>query len=384
MTNIPTTLRVDELLDTARAKSGLTEFGDDWFLEPLDVLVDSLNRQARLSEPGRALTGRKLVALLLDRLRLRALQAAHPEILEVPVVVTAEICGLPRTGSTLLQRLLASSPKLTSTVSWELTYPIPFPGEDPEASERKRRVQERMRAALELAPEFGAIHPAAWDAVDEDVMLVDRSFTSQSFESFYWVPDYGDWLRSADQTKAYDELRQWLQVLRWQDPTRKQRPWILKSPHHLTAVTTVLDTFRECKIVMTHRSPLSAVPSYASMVATLSAQYSDSAEREALGPYWGSRFATSLRGLDSARAERPDRFVDVRFDDLVERPAAEARRVLGELGFEVDSADDDAFDGHLARNRADGSGAHTYRTADFGLTPEQLERDFAFYTEAYL
>jgi hypothetical protein len=61
------TLDVDGLLAAAREKTGLTDFGDDWFVEPLRVLVAALTTEARLSELGLALTHRRLVALLADR-----------------------------------------------------------------------------------------------------------------------------------------------------------------------------------------------------------------------------------------------------------------------------------------------------------------------------
>ncbi|MBQ6639973.1 MAG: sulfotransferase [Saccharopolyspora sp.] len=379
-----TELRVDDLLAAARDKTGLTEFGDDWFLEPLGVLVTSLNDEARLSATGLELTRRRLTALLADRLRLRAVQRAHPEILEVRPVVAAEICGLPRTGSTLLHRLLATSPQLTSTMSWETTYPLPFPGEGPDAAERKRRAQERMRAFLELSPDCGDIHTVAWDEPEEDVILVDRSFTSMSFESFHWVPGYGDWLRTTDQTKAYDELRQWLQVLQWQQPARSGLRWILKSPHHLTAVGTVLDAFEDCSIVMTHRSPVRAVPSYASMVSNLSAQYSENVDDAGLGRYWSDRFVASLREFCAVREARPDRFVDVRFDALLDDPVAEALRVLRALGLSPGEGDRAAFESYVERDRASRTAAHRYSPEGFGLSESQLERDFAFYREAYL
>ncbi|HWN35542.1 MAG TPA: sulfotransferase [Pseudonocardia sp.] len=379
-----TALSVDELLAAARTKAGLTEFGEDWFTEPLGVLVASLNTQARLSPLGLELTRRRLTALLVDRLRLRALQRAHPEIADVEVRVAGAILGLPRTGSTLLHRLLAASPRLTSTLSWETSYPIPFPGEGPDAAERKRRAEKQAQLFLELSPDFADLHTVVWDGPEEDVILVDRSFVSMSFDSFYWVPDYGDWLRTADQGPAYRELADWLRVLQWQDPGRAGRRWVLKSPHHLTAVGTVLDTFDGCKIIMTHRSPVSAVPSYASMVRTMSAQYSESVDPVAVGGYWHDRFAATLRGFADLRAARPDRFVDVRFDAMLADPAAQARRVLGEIGLAPDAADATAFDAYLELNRAEKRGAHSYPAADFGLSTERLERDFAFYTEVYL
>jgi hypothetical protein len=382
VTTVTEALRVDDLLGTARSRTGLDDFGDEWFVEPLGILVDGLNTEARLSALGLALTRRRLTALLADRLRLRALQRAHPEVLDLEVRVAAEICGLPRTGSTLLHRLLAASPRLTSTLSWETSYPIPFPDEGPDAVERKRRAQERSRLFLEMSPEFAAIHTIEWDGPEEDVILVDRSFMSMSFDSFYWVPTYGRWLRTADQTVAYRELREWLQVLQWQDPGRAGRAWVLKSPHHLTAVDTVLDTFDSCKIVMTHRPPAQAVPSYASMVASMTAQYSDEVDPVAIGRYWSERFAETLRGFAAVRQRRPERFVDVPFRALLGDPLGQACHVLGELGLVPDDGDRRSFASYLERNREQRHGSHSYAPEDFGLSVEQLERDFDFYLEA--
>lgn len=378
-------LTVDELVAAARAKAGRDDFGDEWFREPLGVLVDSINDEAQLSEMGLDMTRRRLTALLVDRLRLRAFQEEHPEVKDVEVVVAAEICGLPRTGSTLLHRLLAASPQLTSTASWECSYPLPFPGEGPDAAERKARAKARMEMFLELSPDFGDLHTVTWDGPEEDVILVDRSFVSMSYDSFYWVPSYGIWLRSYDQSRAYGELREWLQVLQWQDKTREGKQWVLKSPHHLTAAGTVLDAFPECKIVMTHRSPVQAVPSYASMVSTMTAQYSDKADPVLIGQYWRDRFRETLvERLPATREARPDRFVDVHFKAMLTQPLVEARRVLGELGLTAGPADDAAFEAYLEQNKAERHGSHSYTAESFGLSDDSLARDFAPYVEAYL
>ena len=377
-------LSVDALHEAAAAKAGHDGFGDDWYREPLGVLVTALNEEAQLSELGRQMTERRLTALLVDRLRLRALQAEHPDIQDTQVRVTAEICGLPRTGSTLLHRLLAASPQLTSTLSWECSYPLPFPGEGPGSEIRKGKAKKMMELFLELSPDFGDLHTVVWDGPEEDVLLLDRSFTAMSWDSFYWVPTYGVWLRSFDQSKAYAELREWLQVLQWQDPAREGRKWVLKSPHHLTAADTVLDEFPECKIVMTHRSPTSAVPSYASMVQAMTAQYSDSVDPKQIGPYWSERFQECLTGFGEVRDRRPERFVDVPFKQTVAEPLETATRVLEELGLPVGSRDVQAFEQYLEVNRQERHGSHSYTAEDFGLSNEQLAHDFDFYERAYL
>lgn len=372
-------LEVGALLDAARIKTNLRDVGDEWFLEPLGVLVTSLNREADLSELGVQLTRRRLVALLADRLRLRALQARHPEILDVDPDVAAVICGLPRTGSTLLHRLLSASPQLTSTLSWETSYPIPFPDEGPGGQERKQRARARMAMFLEHAPGFADIHDVVWDGPEEDVILLDRTFVSMSFESFYLVPTYGDWLRATDQARAYDELRQWLQVLQWQAPERDRQRWVLKSPHHLTAIETILHTFSGSRIVMTHRSPVRAVPSYASMVTAMSSQYRDDVEPQEVGRYWSRRFQASLAQYARERAATPARFVDVDFADTTADPVAQAGHVMAALGMAADHDDRSAFEAFVARDREERDAHHAYEPEDFGLTEDQLTRDFAEY-----
>jgi hypothetical protein len=377
-------LKVDSLLSAAKDKAKDDAFGDDWFLEPLGVLVDALNGEAQLSEVGASMTERRLTALLVDRLRLRRLQAENPEILDVEVKVAAEICGLPRTGSTLLHRLLSASPQLTSTLSWECSYPLPFPGESPAAEVRKEKAKKMMDVFLELSPEFGDIHTVVWDGPEEDILLLDRSFTAMSFDSFYWLPTYGIWLRQYDQGRAYSELREWLQVLQWQDKTRDGQQWVLKSPHHLTAVDTILDEFPDCKIVMTHRSPTSAVPSYASMVQAMTSQYSDAADPKKIGPYWSDRFRECLTTFAEVRDRRPDRFIDIPFKATVTQPLETVTTLMGDLGLAVEPQDTKAFEDYLEINRQERHGSHSYTAEDFGLSTEQLENDFAFYTEAYL
>jgi hypothetical protein len=327
---------------------------------------------------GLALTQQRLTALLADRLRLRQYQADNPGVTEEDVTVAAEICGLPRTGSTLLHRLLASSPHVTSTLSWETTYLLPFPGEGPDAELRKQKARDRFEMFMEMAPDFGDIHTIEWDGPEEDVIVLDRTFTSMSFDSFYWVPTYGDWLREFDQAPAYRELHEWLQALQFQDQSRRGKQWVLKSPHHLTAVDTVLDTFDGCKIVMTHRSPKQAVPSYASMVCAISGQYSDDVRPLEVGPYWRDRFVVALKELAEARERRPDRIVDVDFKDQMSDPVGTASRVLGELGIPADAA---ALEAYMAKNQEQRHGSHSYTAEDFGLSEAELEQDFAFYQE---
>ena len=72
---------------------------------------------AAAAQPGET----RITAELENRLRRQALMKAHPEIADETVEVGAIIVGLPRTGSTMLHRLLASA--LTSEFSAAPAFP---------------------------------------------------------------------------------------------------------------------------------------------------------------------------------------------------------------------------------------------------------------------
>src|SRR4051812_36744893 len=71
-------LDAGSLFSAARTSVGLDDFGDLFFLKPLEVLVDAMEREARLHPLGRAIMRGRLVSMLENRLRIEALHREHP------------------------------------------------------------------------------------------------------------------------------------------------------------------------------------------------------------------------------------------------------------------------------------------------------------------
>src|SRR5579884_2026747 len=143
-------VRLDEsdLLKRAMRKTGLSDFGDDWFREPLRVLVQAVNRESNLNTLSRIYMRQFLQQLLISRLLVEDLVTRHPEILDLPVPAPIFILGLPRTGTTHLHNLLTCDPGLRWLPYWESVEPLlppdkwPAPGQpDP----RRKRSQQRLR-----------------------------------------------------------------------------------------------------------------------------------------------------------------------------------------------------------------------------------------------
>jgi hypothetical protein len=372
----------DELVAAARKKAGLHDFGDEWFLEPLAVLIDSLNREARLNPLGKLIQRGRLVGNLVTRLRVEALCKAHPEIVEQDMGQVVVIAGLQRTGTTMLHRLLAADPEMRALASWEALNPLPLPNETP-GNPRSRIAQGKMaeRGLGYLAPQFFAIHPVEAEAPEEDVLLLDLSFMSQSPEATLYVPSYAAWLEGQDHTRAYAYLRTMMQVLLWQAPAQN---WVLKSPHHMEYLDTVLDVFPEARIVQTHRDPRKTMASFCSMVAHGRGVFSDHVDAHEVADHWVRKVRRLMeRSIAVREARGESHFIDVYYRDLVADSVAEVKRIYDFSGIPFDPKTEQSARAMNARNVQHKYGRHSYRLKDFGLSEQRIDDAFDFYRARY-
>lgn len=375
----------DTLAAEARTITGLDDFGDPWIFENLNALIPILNSEARLTEVGVGGAITMIKTALVNRLRHVDLVKKHPEILDEEVDVAAVVVGLPRTGSTMLHRMLSSAPGMTGVKWWECQNYSPFPEEklgDPEP--RRKAAAAYLDYMLEHAPDLMSIHPMSIDQSDEELIILGQLFSSTMIEGMYYVPTYARWLIENSRTRCYKDLRQILQSLQWQDKKRKGAKWVLKTPGHLMALDAVLETFPGAKIVMTHRDPVSTVPSYCSMMYTLYGMGAE-VDRQSVGAFWEKRLAELLDlFMDIREKSGGASFIDVRYTDLTKTPIEEGKRVLAEAGIPVTPEIEAGMSEWVEANRREDRAPHKYSLEDFGLDKANIERDFAKYRETYL
>jgi len=115
------------LLADACDAAGSTDYGDDAFRVPLRVLLSSL-ADAALTEMGVSLQRAGILKSLTTRLRAVEYNACHPEIADEVVAPPIVVVGMMRSGTTLLQRVLAADPRHYSVLGWEVGEPVPRPG----------------------------------------------------------------------------------------------------------------------------------------------------------------------------------------------------------------------------------------------------------------
>ncbi|HET8706097.1 MAG TPA: sulfotransferase, partial [Pseudomonadales bacterium] len=115
-------ISVQQVMDAARRKTGLEDFGGEDFLPRLEVLLESINKEARLNPLGLNSSGLGMpVSMLEGRLELQNSRIFRPDIFQRDIIRPIFIVGGSRTGTTLLQRLLANEPRLRTPLLWQMS-----------------------------------------------------------------------------------------------------------------------------------------------------------------------------------------------------------------------------------------------------------------------
>jgi hypothetical protein len=386
-----TLIRFDEdsLLGAARRRTGLTDFGDAAFREPLRVFLRALEEEAGLNAFGRFSARELVLGLLGTRLRLARLLDAHPEILDEPLESPIVIMGLPRTGTTHLHSLISADPSLRSLPYWESLEPIPAeipvdrPSRTPASADpRFQRCDRAMKMLHWAMPLFPRMHEMSALARHEEVQLLAVDFSTMLLEASNRIPSYRDWYVKHDQTGAYRTLRRLLQALQWMDG--RPRRWVLKSPQHLEQIGPLLEVFPDAKVIQTHRDPVRVTASFATMAAYSLRMGTSRVDVAAVGAYWSDRIERMLRASVEDRPLLPATQIhDLRFHDFMGRELESVEQIYDFAGQPFDARVRDALTAYQRANPRGRHGTIDYRLEDFGLDVTERQRALAFYAERF-
>lgn len=362
----------DGLIKAAKKATGLSDLGNSFWDEPLDRMLKSLNEEARLSPIGRFITKQRLVNVIAVRLRSEELFKKHPEILEQELYPIMLVIGLQRTGTTKLQRLLASDPDNRSLLSWEAINPAPINGDMKDGKERIKFAKMSENALKIMSPGFFAIHPVEHQAPEEDVLLLDVSFMSQTAEAITHVPSYAAWLEETDQSLAYEYMVKLLKLLQWQRPAKR---WVLKTPHHLEFLDLVDKYFGNVQYIWTHRNVYECIPSFLSMVSYSRAMFSNDVDIHEVARHWvrknGYMLDKALK-FHEANSHRTH-FTDVPYQELVQDSMKVVHRIYADRKEEISPELEKIFQDAIHKNPKGKYGQHIYSLEDFGIDEKYID-----------
>ena len=365
-----------------------------WMRAGLARLVEALKspeaglRDMRLSHLVYGLTRglRNNAALARERQQ-------HPEIEREAIARPVFIVGINRTGTTFLHRLLSRDPRFWTLRRYELTEPV-LPGGAyatvaGTADDPRRAYAEELMGATNVADTLAGLHRTDIDEPEEDLWVLWLTFSTWIFATAYHVPSYGRWLAETGSRNAYAHHRHVMQHYTWQRRQREaneQRNWLLKMPFHLMELEVLVESYPDALFIQTHREPARFMGSWNSIVERIRGFSSEPRPPHETGAEQLAFMSGMLNDAMRFRASRcalEERWVDVRYANLVDDPMAVVRDIYGRFGWRLDRAAVAAMEAWLtlqAEQRRH-EPRHEYSLEDYGLTPEAVDDAFAPYRD---
>lgn len=370
------------LMAAACRKTGLSDWGDDNFLEPLHILLESCRKEANLSSLGWMVFHEQITNHLSNRLLIQNELKRNPEIYNEPIEKPLFIVSLPRTGTTLLQKLLFQDTTYRSLLCWESRTPIPPPGPNTCGDNiRITKVEKELKRLYKIAPKLALIHHMKANEPEECNSLLANSLTFYTFHIFLNLPTYSQWLKTCDMVPVYQYYKLQLQMLQSRLP---RKPWILKSPFHTLSLDALLTVFPDACILQTHRDPSKVLSSSCSLTHTVRSIVSDTVTPADIGKECFSFLERMLKGcIDARTPSNASNFYDIQFEKLVSNPVDTIKNIYSYFDLTFTAKLEKRILEWLSANKKDKYGIHKHSLEKFALDPVVVKNRFNGYRKRF-
>jgi hypothetical protein len=339
--------------------------------EALGVLLDQA-QSVHLSTLGRLAFTWELPVQLEQLLQVRR---AVPDP-EKPVLPPVFIVALPRTGTTLLHRLLSLHQGARWPRMWELMRPWP-PPRDLEHDGRIALAEAKVRDARRIMRGFDQVHALDARGPEECYFLLEQTSCSAAYDSRLPIPGYMRWFYEQDLRWTYLHHRRSLLSMQEHLPGAF---WLLKAPLHLFGLEALRQVYPDARLIVTHREPREVAPSCCSLYAYTRSIYVDPFVPTSLGKPWLEAWGTATDRAERALATWPaERVAHVDYREMLRDPVGVTGRLVEGLALPADPG----FAERVRRwsedpaHRQGRGGAHRYTLEEYGLRAEEVDERFA-------
>jgi hypothetical protein len=369
----------EPLLDQAFTESGTgaKAFRDESFFPNLERVL-AIPHNIDISLSGVQIMHMNSVRFLVNRLRWEADVEKHPEILDEDVDDPIVVLGLPRSGTTKLQRFLSADPNLQATPAWAMWNPAPFPGEERgDPTPRRQWAAAMMSAVTNTGETYQKMHEFAADEAEESSFIPIMNF--DSIGQFITAPDYSylEWFRSIDRRSSQAFLKEMLKYLQWQQGG-KRGPWLLKNPCNTGEFLEVLDVFPKATFVISRRDLYKTMGSAMRMGTEILQNTFDPLDPNFVGQYTVDNWAyETKRYLQQLRDKGPDvRLLEADYNVCVSNALSVARDLYDLAGLPWTKEGEAAMRQWDIDNPRHKLGSYGYSLEDYGWSEEKISEAF--------
>ena len=361
----------------------------------VEMFATGIDNNPYISSIGRMLLKGIYTAHLRNRTALIAFYEENAEFIEkngkykAPLLVT----GYPRTGTTLLHRLLAEDPRSRSPFTFEMEKVLPplKAGEDPLTNDRIKKSNASMNLMTKFAPGFieKLNESHLWSATEKEESLLYMQIHNGMSNVHHYQAGLEYMLRSADADVAPALLkyeRNFFTMLDAYAPADSH--WINKAPSYALYFGAIFDEFDDARVVVTHRNPAKNAPSIARLQESTALPFDEegSFDKHAFGrmatEFWGLTWERPL-AYRKAHPERERQIIDAVYSDTFADPVAMVRKIYEKFEMDVTPEFVERMNAYLADNKQGKHGRHRYSNEEYAIDTEALKARYQDYFEKY-
>lgn len=352
-----------------------------------------------MANDGLSPIGRHLVCLTIEQNYLNYKNvlnyiSARPELKNTTSSIPRQIflCGLPRSGTTLLFNLLSCDPASRAPLCLDFMDPVPPLSRSDTDGQMKRNLRAmelvEMMNGLGLADyqkKIQAAHPSF--AYEEDLFMLGH--VGILWLSNMLVPnkesEYHKWfLNNSNKDIAYEYHKMFYHMLNSVDEPSSH--WILKAPIHSLYLDTLLRYYPQASLIMTHRRLDEVLPSCAKLTSAFVEPYLDKDKPDivtnrnmVLELLWESMDTFIKRLVEFRRKNTSTPVMDIHYEDLIAQPIDTVRKIYQDFGISWSQEFEHAMIVWLRDNPQNKYGRHNYTLEEFGLKRETIEKRYEEY-----
>jgi hypothetical protein len=351
--------------------------GEDDYIEPLNILVNSLNKN-KLNFFGELAFKHQL------KKRLKVRKLVFEEFKNNSYQDPADpvfVIGLPRSGTTFLFNLLYQDKVFRSPLYWEIMKPLPMTKDKIEINKRIRKINRELCIGKTVIPKLKAMHAIKAEMPEECEQIATMHAKSFVYICMADVPEYAEYLKTCDFDSVFMWHKRFFQIL---ETGKKPDKWLLKDPSHIGHIPSILKTYPNAKFIYIHRDPIDAIGSFCSLTKNIRSSFASKVNPIEIGEtvinFWSHNVQQGLRDR-SLIVE--NNIVDVIYDDFIKNPMQEIKSIYTHLNFDMSVTTENNMQNYLFANKGKSKSKHLYNTAEFDIDKEKIEFHFRDYMLKY-
>jgi hypothetical protein len=355
-------------------KNGL---GEDDYIEPLEILINALNKNklnlfgelAFKHQLKRRLKTRKLLYTEFNKNTYR--DPADPLF----------VIGLPRSGTTFLFNLLYQDPSHRSPLYWEIMNPLPITKNNKEINGRVRKVNRDLLIAKTVIPKLRKMHTIRAQMPEECEQIATMHAKSFVYICMADIPAYAEYLKTCDFDSVFKWHKRFFQVI---EGNKRPKRWLLKDPSHIGHIPSILKTYPNAKFINIHRNPSEAVSSFCSLTSNIRSSFTKQVDKAAIGETMIDFWSHNVKqGMIDRHLIPENNIADVMYEDFIKNPLLEIKNIYSNLQLDMTIGAENNIQSYLSKGSDKSKSKHYYSIQDFDISEENIRHPFRDYMLKY-